>query len=239
MPEVKPHTTITADESCTVLTGMLRKRKPFFFTKFGDGALELLYYRDKKLHTCDGEEYTAPLADDMLEAINDILESPNTFLGDWLSMTSGPAYYIEEYRDLIGDANPFWLHFETVLLMRQSPELRAFYQALKDDPRRKVFMGPHAMAGAAASLGAHFIPTPMSGLHAYSEFLLEGLRRHKPELLIWCAGMAGHIPVAKYWKESGATCVNLGSALDILYRGKTRAQQLHPIQATEFLRGIF
>lgn len=240
MPEVSaPHTNLTADESCALLTDLLRVKSPFFFTKFGDGLLELLYH-PHKTHTCDGELYTAALRDEMKLCARTILESRYSYIGDWLSMTSGPAYYVDEYADLIGQSNPHWLHFEAVLLMRQSQALREFFEQLRDDPRRKVFMGPMAMKEAAKKFGAVFIPTPMERLHSSCETLYAQLRIADPQLLIWCAGMAGHIPVVRHWKNCSKqiTCVNLGSSLDPIYRGRTRTQQLHPIQAIEFMRGI-
>lgn len=235
---------LTPDESCEALTFQLMSGISLFFTKFGDGVLELLYPKPGKTHTCDGEFYTPELARDMRPAIKSLLsvrqsfDGPIVYLGDWMSMTSGAPYYVEEYKDLVGD-HPHFLHFETVLLMRQSPELRMFYQALKNDKRRKVFMGPAQMRPAAQALGARFLEIPLSGLHAQSEKIYFRLIMLAPELLIWQGGIAGHIPVVRYWLETRAACVNLGSALDPLYRGKTRSQQLHPIQAADFLRGIF
>ena len=235
MPKVTSNTLLTPDESVEMLTRLIRWQKPFFFTKYGDGALECIFHRDRG-KTCDGEQYTKELGRELLGCW--ISFADKAHIGDWFSMTSGPAYYVDEYLRLVDFARPIWLHFETVLLMRKSQQLLDFYRALKSDSRRKCFMGPEAMRPAAIAFGAEFVPTPMTNLHAACGGLLHGLKAIQPELLIWGAGMAGHIPVTEYWLATGATCVNLGSALDPIYRGKTRQQQLHPIEAKAFLAGV-
>jgi hypothetical protein len=223
------YATVNADTSATILAAEIRARDPFFFVRYGDGALECI--RGKRGQTCDREAYSDFLGAELRRCWESVVNGPNTFVGDWLSASfdslSEHSRYAEDYAELVGDADPTWLHFEALLLMRESAALVDFYRAVKEDPRRKMFMGPAGNAGAARMLGAEFIETPMENLLAHTGALTDELITRDFDVLLYGAGMAGNIPAIQCWERfPERTYVNLGSAMDPLFRGRSRRQQI-------------
>jgi hypothetical protein len=234
------YTRLTAPESAQLLTGKLRACEPFLHLRYGDGAIECMAGHPGG--TRDGEKYTPALAA-ALKTAWDAAIGPNVYIGDWLSASfddrSRHAMYEAQYAALVGNpAARQWIHFEALLLMRESAELIEFYHALKMDRRKKLIMGP--MPGAAKMLGAQHLATPMThDLHAY---FLNGAPRlwdQDFEVLLYGAGMAGQVQVVECWKRHPErTYINLGSGLDPLFRGKTRQQQIDTRRARLIFKGL-
>jgi len=230
----KPYTP-GPDASAKILAEMVRRRVPFFFIRYGDGAIECIRGLGRG-STRDGEEYSPALGKLLLDAWNSVIGSPGAVVGDWRSASfdarSEYSRYTEEYEQLLGDAHPLLLHFESLLLMRESEELVDFYRAVKEDPRKKLFMGPAGNAGAAAMLGAEFLEVPMTNLLLHTGRLSDELITRDFDVLLYGAGMAGTIPAARcFQKFPQRTFINLGSAMDPLFRGTTRRQQLTTARA--------
>lgn len=236
------YNTLTADESAAVLAGKIRAREPVFFVRFGDGAIECM--RQANGMTCDREPYSMKLAAELWTIWEVLKRGRNVCVGDWLSAsfdaTSLHARYEEDYARLIGDWKPEFLHFESLLLMRDSEALVDFYRAVKQDPRRKLYMGPVECGGAAQMLGAEHLPTPMHDLLRHVDRLTHELERKEFDVLLYGAGMAGNIPAVRtWWKHQDRTYVNLGSAMDPLFMGrKSRRQQLSPERARQLFREL-
>jgi SAM-dependent methyltransferase len=245
------YTRLGIDESAAFLTGKLKRQEPFLFIRYGDGALECINGLGTG-KTCDGEKYSPELALGMVRAWYGATapQSPNVFVGDWLSASFGSnrsTEYRKEYDKLIADLRLNFLHFEALLLTRESPELLEFYRAVKADPRRKVYLGPKEHESAARMLGCEHAITPMTDLLSRVDSIYEKLANDPFgfDVLLWAAGMAGTIPVVKLWEKfPGRTYINLGSAMDPLTRsirdprGYTRSGQLTPVRAKEFFREL-
>lgn len=235
------YTGLTADQSAHLLTARINHQLPFLFLRYGDGALECMAGHPGG--TRDGEQYSAELAAALLDAWREVIAAPNVYIGDWQSASfdekSEGARYAKQYAELIGDARPQWLHFETLLLMRESAQLMDFYRAVRRDPRRKLFMGPQECAGAAAMLGAEHLVVPMKDLFRHLQEAPLELHDCEFDVLLYGAGMAGHIPVVECWKKHPErTYINLGSAMDPLFRGVTRSRQIHPPRARVLFRDL-
>lgn len=248
MTEDFKYTNRTADQSAEILTKLLYSRVPFFFTKYGDGALECI--NGIGTRTRDLEYYTPQLAADLVYSWGiltglTLAGKVNLILADWLSAIFNEAKagrHEELYRGFVRcvEERATFLNYEAVLIDRRTPQLMAFYKALREDPRRKVIMGPDAWGPAMRMLKASYhIVTPLKDLHAQIGRLNEALEREKPEILLYGAGMAGTVPVIEQaLRVPGATYINLGSALDPLFRGHTRINQLSPAHARTFFRGL-
>ncbi len=232
--------TLSADASAALLTAQLVSREPFWFLRWGDGALECL--AGMAAHTCDGEVYTPELAAGLREVWGVAsAHAERVLLGDWRSAsflaTNQHTRYEEQYEALIADLPFRFVHFEALLLMRESAELVEFYRALREDSRRKAFLGPHACAGAARMLQADHVVTPMRDLLAHVDRLTQALLLGNYEVVIYGAGLAGNIPVARWWERTEhATAIHVGSAMDPLFRGVTRRQQLRMGPARELFQ---
>lgn len=236
------NTKLTADESADFLRLALKAHIPFFFTKYGDGALELLNGLGSR--TCDHERYTPELRDALEDSWQRLQGFEHLYLGDWLSARfdeEGTGRYEDLYAMFTAGCGPVWLNYSALLLDRETPELRSFYRALKEDTRRKVLMGPREWAQAKRFLGADIhIVTPMGGVFPHIDQLREQIFKAEPEILLYGAGMAGTIPVIDHWWENSGdvTYINLGSALDAIYRGPSRKQALPQIKARHLMKGL-
>lgn len=237
--------TPTADESAATLTQHLRQKIPFFFIRLGDGAIECIHEHDRKRHTCDGEVYSPELGRDLLGAW-DALTAGGTkvFAGDWQSASFGgfSGHNREAERwDELTTGRPFeWLHFEALLLMRESKALVDFYRAIREDRRRKVYMGPAKNAGAARFLRAyHHVTGMVPDLITQRERLVAGLDAFEAEVVLYGAGMAGNVVAVDHWgRHPDRTYISLGSALDPLFGHKTRSQQLPAATLRRMFKGM-
>ncbi len=230
-----------ADQSAVFMKILLEKQQPFMYLRYGDGALECINGLGRG-RTCDGEVYSPELAAGMQQAWDACVGKPNVYVGDWLSASFGTnrsTEYRAEYAALIGDKKPNFLHFEALLLTRQSEALLNFYKAVAADKRRKLYIGPHEHGPAADILGCQHYITSMGGLLPRVDDIERSLGCINFDVLFWAAGMAGTIPVVKTWQRfPDRTYINLGSAMDPLTRGKTRSGQLTQVQAARFLHDL-
>lgn len=243
MVSLHKNTLLSEDQSAMLLTNKLLHREPFIFIRYGDGALECI--NGVTGRTCDGEIYTAVLGTELRRCWDKVCNHPGAVIGDWMTASfdarSIVRRYEPEYTALIGMASPLWVHYETLLLMRESKALLGFYSAIRSDLRRKLLMGPEQWRPAAALLKADFFAVPVSTelfRRHISEIRL-GLSARAFNVLLYGAGMAGNIPVVDNWLEHPErTYINLGSALDPLYRGRTRMQQLSVSRARVFMAAL-
>ncbi len=243
------------DKSAATLAAMLRAKMPFYFIKLGDAACELIYHGVRRevgmkgagTQTCDGEKYTDDLAKALLASWMKLgAADVNLFVGDWqtASFTSADdkSRYANEYTHLMSCApTAVRLHFECLLLMRETPELLDFYEAVRSDKRRKLLMGPIAWRPLADLLSCEFIGLPvMPNLFDIVPQIGAELKSMNFDVLLYGAGTAGHIAVIDCWQEHPTrTYINLGSALDpACSRGRTRKQQIAPNRAKAFLEQL-
>jgi len=237
-------TTPTADESAVILTQHIREKIPFFFIRYGDGALECIFDPGKR-QTCDGEIYSEELAAAILDAWGRLAASQTLVLGgSWQSASfgngSGNNRDVERWQALTNNVFFTWIHFEALLLMRESAALVDFYRAIREDKRRKVYMGPAKNAGAARFLRAYHHVTPMvPDLITQRERLVAGLEAFEPEVVLYGAGMAGNVVAVDHWeRHPGGAYISLGSALDPLFGHKSRSQQLPAAVLRKMFRGM-
>lgn len=243
-PHRDPFCKFGPDVSAQILTQLIKSRRPFFFVRYGDGAVECMNGLGSR--TCDQEYYSAALGADLRAAWNLVMRLSLPVVGDWLSASfqqyNVATQYEAEYRDLVKQSwflGPLFVHFEALLLNRPSKDLVDFYRAVKDDLRRKVFFGPAECAGAARMLDARHVVAPMKDLHQHIGTLEDEILREEPDVILYGAGMAGTIPVARIAaRHHYITCVNLGSAMDPLFRGNTRTQQLSHLDARNLFKEL-
>jgi hypothetical protein len=221
------------DASARLLTWRIQKQLPTAFFRFGDGPLECIYCRDRKSHTCDGERYTAELAEELVFLARELLDCPDVFIGDWGREIETTAY-AEQWLTFISGLKANLLHYEALLMVRESPALVDFYRAVKQSPQRKLFLGRPSNADAARMMDAAFFAYPEhyddldevlaigDVISVYKEF----------DLLLFGAGMAGNVVAGNLWREHPArSYISVGSAMDPLFSGVSRSNQLPPQRA--------
>jgi hypothetical protein len=233
--------TPTADESAVILRNKLESHEPFFYLRFGDGFLECVHGLGYCGYTCDGERYSRALGAALLDAWNTVTASDRALVGDWQSATFNgqrSGAYEREWDALVGGRDLNFVHFEA-LLLRESVEVVEFYRAVKNDPRRKVYLGPESHADGAHMLGARHVVTPMESLFESVDSIKAELLKTDFEVLLYGAGMAGAVAAASCFRwYPDRTYIHIGSALDPLYRGRTRSNQLPRKAARRLMKGI-
>lgn len=236
--------TPNADKSADLLRLRIEQHISTFFVRIGDGAVECI--SGSPAHSCDGEQYTPELADQLRFAITILkMGGPNVLWGDWRTAVAGSKpNYCPEWGKLVDAPRRKLLNYEALLVMRASPSLLAFYKAVSMDRRKKVYIGAAANEGAAAMLNAGFYPLPMRGVFEMREEILEYLRAELPGVILFGAGMGGLIPIVEYWHQHEGdfqkpTCIHLGSSLDPVFQQKpTRSRQLPYDVARYFFKEI-
>lgn len=233
-------TPLDADQTASLFAGKIRRKEQFFYLRYGDGALECIH-RLGRGRTCDGEYYSAELGRALHDSWDQIVKGPNVYVGDWFSASHGddPSnLYAEEYLELVGGntARLRFVHFEALLLMRESERLLDFYRAIRADTRRKLYVGPLENMPGADLLNADYMAIPMQNLFAQLDEVERRLQDREYEVMIWGAGMAGSILAERaFFEHPDRTFINIGSGLDPLFRGKSRSQQLPPDRARAFM----
>lgn len=235
--------TPSADASAIILTERIRSHQPTLFLRFGDGAVECIHgpSNPKFNHTCDGEVYSPALGAYLrlaLRAVNGG-DTENVFFGDWRTAESpgSKPQRILEWECLIRPNTRKLLHFEALLLMRVSEALLDFYRAVRADRRRKLFVGPACNHGAARMLQADHLVVPDRDLFASTPWIRTQLDRLDPQLVLFGAGMAGNGPVIGHWSEhQDRSYIALGSAMDPLFKGRTRSNQIRQDQAQKLFK---
>jgi hypothetical protein len=231
------------DHGARTLAGLIRAKRPFFFARVGDGAIECIRGRGRAAHTCDGEAYTPELAVLLEQAIETLKHAGSlVFWGDWKTATAGSApTYVKEWESLVDAPSRQFLNYESLLLMRESSALVDFYTAVNQDQRHKLYLGKNAeMAGMFLHCNAR--PNPGFPFHveADAHYILRLLDAHDPEVILFGAGMRGFAAVVQYWSAHPyVTCIHLGSALDPLFGNKSRAGQLSQERAREILWRVY
>jgi SAM-dependent methyltransferase len=232
------------EDSTRILTERIRDQKPFVFIKFGDGALECIYRTNQCKHTCDKEAYTPELAQKLQWAWHALMRHPNTYAGDWMTASftadCDDHKYITEWEKFVAGWHPNWLHFECLLIMSESQAVVDFYRAVKEDCRRKVLIGRPEMDRAALMLNAEYVPIPMTtNLLPYVDYMVAEVERHEPEVVLYGAGMAGNIAAAELiQRHPHWTLISIGSALDPIFVGRTRTDQLSQLHAQRLFRDL-
>ena len=196
------------------LTDCIKTGKPTSFVKLGDG--EAACMAGESGGNCDGHQYTPELAAKLKEAFEWF--APRAVNGGRTVINVVPFHDQPMYN---------------VLLHRNDSDVdavKAFWGAVRDADKPKVFVGPARLKPAAAMLKAEFVEVPLvNAFSEYSSVREKLLWAAKPgSIFVFTAGMT-----AKPWimdvlkRESTASCIDAGSAWDPVFLGSsTRTEQL-------------
>ena len=246
--------TPSADESAVILTNKLKAKQPFVFLKFGDCTL--WWMAGKPVQSANGEVYRPGIDKELRDAARTLNSLPHVYFGDQLTCSSGPYLEKEQHQLVRWTPNAWtrdsrWVHFETLLLHRLTPELLEFYRVLKARPR-KLFCGGTHLIQAADMLGCSrfgwVLPVDSHNSHSRTDsickFLINGAQHQNPtgepwEILLLAAGHGSKLIAATLAsKFPDRTIIELGSALDPLFVGRTRSEQVSQEAAREYFKEL-
>jgi hypothetical protein len=224
------------DESARILAGHIGRGEPCSYWRLGDGAIECIRYAtgDRKIgadRTCDGEQYTPELAERLKRAIAIVrdTDAPNKYLGDWRTADGGSKpRYLGAWQDLVSVKRQNLLHYEALLLMRESEGLSRFWRTVFESDAPTAYIG----SGMPEALANRWF---IARSEKFSKMLILPAA---PRLILFGGGMHGFCDVAEYWaKHPEVTCVHIGSGLDNLTK-ITRNGQLPVAQARAFMERL-
>lgn len=220
------------DDSARLVTELIHNQQPFSFWRFGDGALNCV--RGLQGATCDGEWYNPELGAALDNAMH---ATRSQYQGDWETAVNGSApQSVAEWKRWMQPTEDKLLHFEALLLNRQSSALLAFYRAVKADKRRKLIVGAHFNRGAGELLNAEYLAVPLQDLWDCINVVAARIAERRYDVLLFGAGLAIVPTIAAEWvAHQERTYIHLGSAFDPYTKGRTRSGQLTSYQARTFL----
>jgi hypothetical protein len=220
-------------------TALMLEGHPFSFAKFGDG--ELSFIGKVPVPNVDGQRYSPELAAALHDAFTFLCEHPRGYIAKW----EGPYAEVRDLLVSVWQYRPTYAHYNTLLLRAGAltPELLAFYCAVRDDRRKKVFVGPAKLEGVAELLrtNARIVVPPQNAYDEVDRVERELLNhaRSGPIVALFSAGITSktliHL-VLQHFPET--TCLDLGSAFDPAFVGQTRSGQPTPEEARAFVEAL-
>jgi len=203
------------------LTELVRTNTPCVFLKYGDGESEAaVSFLDKTYRNgnCDGTPYTEKLGKMIIDSLKVFKDKPNVYLGG----------HIEEiWEDIIGFPLQWCVYNSIIVKDIENMETLSFYKALKENPRKKLYIGNAQMGKACRVLGA-YKHIQIDAINWFEESFEETLEAVKKEvendsqtMILTSAGMGAKPLVGELYKLfPKAIFLDLGSALDLLCTGK-------------------
>lgn len=211
---------------------------PFSFAKFGDGEWQCVAGCGGQ--NADRHHYSEGLAQGLVDAFQFLANRSDVYIADWV----GPYRDMRDHLVQQHDLKPQYAPYHLLLIGRDNlrPELLDFYKAVRNCARPKVFVGPAVLKVACLALRAsEFVAVPevnafdsLAAIKACLDETAEQFRGLKP-IYLFTAGMPAKLLIAHVLRnDSNATCLDLGSALDPLFKGQTRSGQPDPRVARAF-----
>jgi len=222
-----------------MFTGMLRDGDPFRAVKFNDGEWKSMAGRVGR--NCDNHSYSASLSRRMTAAYSYL--RTESYLSDWAVNYSKDASHKELERRL-GVASHHYPHFTFLHDLPRNgefdcrtPELKAFYTAVREDSRRKIFVGPRRLCPEQFLNLRERIDVPLidafKDIDAITDKCLAAAK-DDPIFLMSCGFISCLLSHSIAQGSPRATVVDLGSAMDPVLFGKTRTSQLPTPELRDF-----
>jgi len=216
-------TTMNHSEADTValLVALLDAQAPFVHTRFGDGDVFFMSSTGPTL-TADGEHWSPRLATQLYESWETLAAHPGRLLVGDVNTYAVSDGCEEQWAQAVAAAEqirggPLELVHIEALRVTMGAAL-PFYLAARADWRRKVFVGPERLRGAARMLNADHVHVPLRTAHADVVRLLNELRLIWPQVVFFAAGRGGKILQGMLAADHpDVTQVDVGSGLDILF----------------------
>ena len=185
-----------------IYTDKIKKNINFSFVKRGDG--EIACMAGATGANCDGHPYSKELGEKLKESF----------------------VYLKDKADIVEWSDQ---KLYNTLLHRKDNDLgklKEFWMAVKDSPRKKYFVGPVRLAGAASMLDATLISVPL--VNAFESLSVIGVPPPEDNTIyIFSCGMPAKVVIAELMRKNpNITCLDAGSSFDPIFVGQTRTEQM-------------
>jgi len=214
-------------ETINTFINYLENQKDFVFTKFGDGeAICMNKSFEIGSTNCDNQSYSENLANLLIESAKYFSNKHNVFIGEWV----GDVF--EEMLKNILLSNEIYFQYvpyETLLNIENTPfkKIKKFYKTIKKSKRKKVYVCPKKLNDASNLLNCDIINVPENEAFSEYEMIKEKLQNGNYEIILYSAGLLSKVLIYDLLKfNQNTTHIDIGSGLDNLYVGTTRAYQI-------------
>jgi len=220
---------VTEAETVLLLTSLLHEQLSFCHVRYGDGDVFFATGTGPTI-TGDGEEWSFELSQKLKDAWFN-LECPEYLaLGDLrtYAVSDGcEAEWDQMLEDLTAVRHPKPIELVHMEALRVGFGFaRPFYEAVRDDPRRKVYVAPPPLGfEMAPRLNAEWLGVPLrvAWMPETVNNVLSIIEREKPEIVLFSAGRGGKIMQGKLaCLMPEITQIDVGSGLDLLVEGGVR-----------------
>jgi hypothetical protein len=211
---------------------------PFVFAKFGDGEYNAAI--QEKGENCDGTRYTPRLGESVREAIQDLTQSPNVYIGRWQD-TKG----VDKYFQSMSERPIQWLNYNNFIFKSKYEFMNThygFYKTLRNASQQKIYVCNQSMVEGSKALfniPTHVVVDPVNWFEtAYYETLgavLTGVEKPTECIILVSAGMGAKKLISDLHKVlPKAILIDIGSALDLLCSGR-RSRDFHTLNQYEVM----
>jgi len=192
---------------------MIEDGTNFSFTKIGDGEINCM--QGVQGANCDDHPYGQKLGDALEDSFLYLSKLDRSYLGGWIDMMPNKDI-LKKFRI---NAN-----YEMLIHTSITPEKYAFYNAVKQSKRKKIFIGPERLGEVKNFLNINqMIKVPLVNAFSYNFNLVP----EKDAIYIFSAGMTSKVWITKLLRQNKEiTCIDCGSAFDPLFYGVTRTRQI-------------
>ena len=203
------------DSTIEQFIDFIKEKENFSFIKRGDG--EEFCMSGMVGQNCDGHNYSPILGKELKRAYEYFESREDCFV---------PLFQDQNYFNAL-------LH----RVGKNNAKVKEFYQAIREDGRKKFFVGPERLKIVAKILKAkHIIIPEKNAFEEYGEIsakLKKEIGKDKDVIVLFSAGMPAKVLIAECLeKDNGITCLDLGSAFDSLIK-ESRTNQMPRAQILE------
>lgn len=206
----------------------LEKKIPFTFTKFGDGEIICILKLFTEGQTnCDYQSYSEKLSEKLIESLKFFSEKENVFIGEW---NYGDDYETK-FKDYLtnNQIKLNYVAYSTLLHIEDADvlKLKSFYKGLKN-VENKIYVCPRKLEGSISLFRElNFLFVKENEVFSDYEAIKEYLLTTNYDVFLYSCGLMSKVLIADILKERpNTTHIDIGSGLDNLFIGQTRAYQI-------------
>ena len=234
--------------STSTLTRYIKEGVPCIFAKYGDGEYRCANFWEGG--NCDNVTYTRNIGEKVNLSFIYNSQQPNSMIGAWHD-ASDKVYW----NGLLGPgSSPVnWVDFHTVIIdnntpiRQQSPEKMELYKAIKESPRRKIYVANEEMYKSKEifSIDHHIKIHPSNWFDSDYDSIFnsvkEKVEKDSDTMMLFSGGMGAKYLLSELHKlYPNAIYIDVGSAFDTICTGKyTRSCYSSYNDLKEYLRPLF
>lgn len=202
------------------------------FIRFGDG--EFLCMKGANGKNCDGHPYSRELGDKLINSYIELSKNPDIVIGTTIKLLENSPS-IKSYKKGLENDNSINPKIVDINFFNQLDEnlndddLFHLFDFLRNSDKDKIYVAPDRLKGVCEMLDIDkHIKIPLVNAYSVHENVVNEIKGYKPSggiLFLSCGMMSPYISNEYLKIDPKGLVIDLGSALDPLFVGKTRINQ--------------